>query len=87
VKVGPDLTFEGASDAFVAKFSVEPTGADTDLSVEKIAGPDPIVLSGTVVYNIVATNNGPAAATNVLVTDFLPARSEAGGWTRRRREG
>jgi uncharacterized repeat protein (TIGR01451 family) len=73
VKVGPNLTFGGWQDAYVAKFSVESTGTDADLSVEKIAGPDPVVLTGTVVYDIVVTNNGPAAATNVSVTDFLPA--------------
>jgi uncharacterized repeat protein (TIGR01451 family) len=73
VKVGPDLTFNGTADAFVAKFSTQSAGADADLSVEKIAGPDPIVLTGTVVYDIVVTNKGPATATNVVVTDFLPA--------------
>jgi uncharacterized repeat protein (TIGR01451 family) len=78
VTVGPDLTFPGPfvlgnRNAFVAKFSVTSTGAEADVSVVKTAGPDPIVLSGTVVYNILVTNNGPAVATDIQVTDLLPA--------------
>ncbi len=78
VKVGPDLTFDGPfvignRNAFVAKFSAASDGTDADVAVVKTAGPDPIALSGTVVYNIVVTNNGPAVATGIQVTDLLPA--------------
>ena len=50
---------------------VSPTSAD--LSVTKTASPNPGQVGIPLSYRIVATNNGPAAATNVTVTDALPA--------------
>ena len=43
-----------------------------DLSVSKTDAPDPVVSGGTVTYTVVVTNNGPAIAVNVGVTDPLP---------------
>jgi uncharacterized repeat protein (TIGR01451 family) len=50
---------------------VSPTSAD--LSVIKTASPNPGQVGVNISYRITATNNGPAAATNVSVTDALPA--------------
>lgn len=50
---------------------VNPTSAD--LSVTKTASPNPGQVGVPLSYRIIATNNGPAAATNVIVTDALPA--------------
>ena len=50
---------------------VSPTSAD--LAVVKTASPNPGQVGVTLAYRIVATNNGPAAATNVMVADTLPA--------------
>ncbi len=48
-----------------------PTSAD--LAVTSSDSPDPITTGGSLTYRIVVTNNGPAAATNVTLTDALPA--------------
>jgi len=50
---------------------VSPSSAD--LSVTKTASPNPGQAGTTLSYRITATNNGPAVATNVNVTDTLPA--------------
>ncbi|MCD4527122.1 sortase domain-bontaining protein [Nocardioides sp. cx-173] len=48
-------------------------GVNTDIAVAKtVSDPTPSV-GDTVTFTVTATNNGPAAATNLLVTDLLPA--------------
>jgi uncharacterized repeat protein (TIGR01451 family) len=46
---------------------------EADLEVSVSAAPDPVVIGGSLTYTIVITNHGPADATNVLLTDNLPA--------------
>ena len=41
----------------------------TDIQVVKTASPDPVVSGEVVTYQIVVSNNGPLAASNVLLTD------------------
>lgn len=48
-------------------------GDEADLSVTKKDAPDPVHVKGRLTYTITVTNNGPAAATNVILTDDLPA--------------
>jgi uncharacterized repeat protein (TIGR01451 family) len=51
----------------------------TDLSITKTDSPDPVVEGSNLVYTISITNNGSggtADATNVVVTDSLPAASD-----------
>ncbi|MGI8735240.1 MAG: PQQ-dependent sugar dehydrogenase [Pyrinomonadaceae bacterium] len=43
-----------------------------DLSVSKTASPNPGQVGINLAYRIAVTNNGPAAATNVNLTDMLP---------------
>src|SRR3954454_21868517 len=50
---------------------VNPSSAD--LSVTKTASPNPGQAGVPLSYRIIATNNGPAVATNVSVADTLPA--------------
>ena len=45
-----------------------------DVSVTKYDSPDPAIAGNQLYYTITATNNGPDAATNVTVTDNLPAQ-------------
>jgi large repetitive protein len=45
----------------------------TDVSLTKTANGERFSPSSNVTYTITATNNGPAVATNVVVTDILPA--------------
>lgn len=49
---------------------VSPTSAD--LLLTKTASPNPGQVGVSLSYRITATNNGPAAATNVTVADILP---------------
>lgn len=45
-----------------------------DLAIVKTASPSPTVVDGdTLTYSLAVTNNGPASATNVTVTDTLPS--------------
>ncbi len=47
--------------------------ASADLAVTNSDSPDPITTGGSLTYRIVVTNNGLATATNVTLTDALPA--------------
>jgi len=49
---------------------------DADLSISKTDSPDPVVQGNNLTYTITVTNDGPLAATNVVVTDNLPAKSD-----------
>ncbi|HEV2884645.1 MAG TPA: Calx-beta domain-containing protein [Pyrinomonadaceae bacterium] len=44
-----------------------------DLSITKTDSPDPVVTGSNITYTITVTNNGPATAQSVVVTDNLPA--------------
>jgi len=44
-----------------------------ELSITKTASPNPVVTGSNVTYTLTVRNNGPSAATNVVVTDLLPA--------------
>jgi uncharacterized repeat protein (TIGR01451 family)/gliding motility-associated-like protein len=46
--------------------------SNTDLSVTKTISPGPYQTGDNITYTVTATNNGPAPATNVSVTDLLP---------------
>ncbi len=43
-----------------------------DLQITKTDAPDPTTPNGQITYTLTARNNGPSAATNVVVTDVLP---------------
>lgn len=47
--------------------------AEADLAVSKSASPDPVVAGEQLVYSITVDNNGPSDASDVVVTDNLPA--------------
>ncbi len=44
-----------------------------DLSVSKTVSTNVVVLGSNVVYTVIVTNQGPSAATSVVLTDALPA--------------
>jgi uncharacterized repeat protein (TIGR01451 family) len=61
-----------ANDEDSATVEVGPMTADVSL-VKTVAGSGPLVGGQQVVYNLVASNAGPFAATGVVVTDTVPA--------------
>lgn len=64
------------------------TAGQADLAVSKVGTPNPVLPGNNISYTIKVTNNGPAAATTVKMTDTLPANTTfvsdtpvPGGWT------
>src|SRR6185503_2479063 len=49
--------------------------SDTDLSVTKTDSPDPVVQGTQLTYTINVTNNGPATANGIVVTDVLDSNT------------
>jgi uncharacterized repeat protein (TIGR01451 family) len=58
---------------FVVRTSLIPTQPPADLQVTQVGSPNPVNVGSNLTYSIVITNNGPNAATNVLVSQTLPA--------------
>jgi uncharacterized repeat protein (TIGR01451 family) len=48
------------------------TVSPADLSVAVMPSPEPVLAGSPLTYQVVVTNNGPADATNVILTDTLP---------------
>jgi uncharacterized repeat protein (TIGR01451 family) len=48
------------------------SATSADVQIVKTPSANPVRTADTLVYNLVVTNNGPATATNVTVTDPLP---------------
>ena len=65
------LTMDG-DHSVTATFSL-PTLPSADLEVSQTDAPDPVTGGNALNYAVSVTNHGPDAATNVLVTDTLPA--------------
>jgi uncharacterized repeat protein (TIGR01451 family) len=62
----------GVTDYRTVTITVGGPGAAADLSVTSLATADPLPIGGEILYTIRASNAGPSAATNVVVTDTLP---------------
>ena len=60
----------------IADESTTVTSPGADLAVTMTDGPDPAVVGENVTYRVNVTNNGPTTATNILLTDFLPANAD-----------
>ncbi len=70
------LTVTGTSGSLQHNASTSLTVAgptSANLSLTKTASPNPAIVATNLTYRIVVTNNGPSPATNVVLTDNLPA--------------
>jgi len=63
-------TQKGGVDAFAMKICVT---VCIDLKVTQVGSPNTVRVGDNVTYTVMVTNNGPDTATNVVLTDFLPA--------------
>lgn len=64
----PGLTSNTASATVVVA-----NANSADMAIVKTATPNPVTEGTPLTYSLAVTNNGPATATNVTVTDTLPA--------------
>lgn len=65
-----------AGNSQVAESTVQipcPPPANADLSIVLTAAPNPAPVGGNLAYHLEVLNNGPAAASQVILTDLLPA--------------
>ena len=79
--ITPDV--DGANDTTTFDLTVSP---GTDLSVAKSVSQDPMYGGSTPTFTITVTNNGPISASNLVLTDTLPAdfgyvSAIGAGWT------
>jgi uncharacterized repeat protein (TIGR01451 family) len=62
-----------AGQSVTATFDPPATAGSAELGITQSAGPNPGSTGRDVVFTLLATNHGPAAATNVVVSDAYPA--------------
>jgi uncharacterized repeat protein (TIGR01451 family) len=67
--------------ARIAASDTDAISPAADLSIAKNDSPDPVVAGGALAYTVLVTNNGPADATGVTVTDTLPSAATFGAAT------
>jgi uncharacterized repeat protein (TIGR01451 family) len=75
----PSVSATGTSDPTSTNNSasastVVASSAQADVSITKTAAPEPVDQNTNLVYTLTVSNNGPAAALNVTVSDPLPAQ-------------
>jgi uncharacterized repeat protein (TIGR01451 family) len=85
-QISDPVPVNNAADATTSVQDISPIDPQADLSVTKIATPDPVQVGQTLSYTITVNNAGPDSAKNVIVTDTLPDKilfmaAIADGWT------
>jgi uncharacterized repeat protein (TIGR01451 family) len=87
-------TDNNSADFFLNASSSNPQNSSTgcvntssaDLSVSKTDSPDPVGAGSNITYTITVTNNGPATATSLVLSESVPANTTfvsltpPGGW-------
>ncbi|HEU4387617.1 MAG TPA: DUF11 domain-containing protein, partial [Blastocatellia bacterium] len=71
----PDSTPNNNNPAEDDQASASVTPQQADLSLTKTASPNPAVAGQNLTYTLTLLNNGPTAASNVVVTDAVPANT------------
>ncbi|MGI9107393.1 MAG: carboxypeptidase regulatory-like domain-containing protein [Pyrinomonadaceae bacterium] len=61
------------SNVFIRANSITDQPAAADLALTMTDSPDPLLVNNNLTYTLSVTNNGPALATEVTLTDTLPA--------------
>ena len=70
----PTLTAAQPQTITIAPGCAPPPPPPTiDLQIEKTDNPNRVNVGGTITYTLTARNNGPSPATQVVITDTLPA--------------
>ena len=77
----PDLDLSNNSVQVFTLVNTPSEGPISDLSVIKNDDPDPATIGVPYMYTMTVTNNGPDAATNVILTDTLPPGVTVGSAT------
>ncbi len=73
--VSSGTTDPNPSNNYATVTTVVATTGQADLAVTKTGTPNPVLAGNNITYTITVTNNGPAIATNVTLTDTLPANT------------
>ena len=71
--VSAATTDPNPSNNFATVTTVVATAGQADLAITKTGTPNPVLAGNNITYTITVTNNGPATASNVTLTDTLPA--------------
>jgi uncharacterized repeat protein (TIGR01451 family) len=67
------VTSQGDNTQFDSATLYTTASLQADLSVNLGASPNPVTIGNNLTYTIVVSNHGPASATHVVLTDYLPA--------------
>jgi len=73
ITVGSAVTDPTPGNNTAANTTNVTSPAEADLSITKTGSPDPVNQGDTLVYSISVSNNGPATAAAVVMTDTLPS--------------
>jgi uncharacterized repeat protein (TIGR01451 family) len=67
------ITVDGSRQTATAEKIWTAAAAGVDLSITKVDDADPVLVGAIITYTLTVKNDGPSAATGVVVTDALPA--------------
>jgi uncharacterized repeat protein (TIGR01451 family) len=84
VKVGYAASTGGSTNYHeIRNLEIDPLQTDIDLSMTKVASSPTVTRGGVLTYTVTARNYGPAntTATNVPITDTIPALLTGATWT------
>lgn len=68
-------TYGGVQDAFITRIDLGASTPSADVFITKSAAPNPATTWSSLTYTLAIGNHGPMSATNVQVTDPLPANT------------